>query len=104
MLVQHNEQCRPSPRGAGCSTVLLSSLGREGERIKRTGGRAEMPLGQVQVDGSDLEVAMAEQDLNGAQVGAGFEKVCGETMPQGVGMDAPVIEACAFGGNLAGAP
>src|ERR1039458_4839888 len=77
MPVQHSEQCRPSPAEAGCSTVLLSSLGREGERIKRAGGRAEMPLGQMQIDGSDLEVAMAEQDLNGAQVGAGFEKVCG---------------------------
>ena len=60
--------------------MLLSSLGREGERIKRAGGCAEMPLGQMQVDSSDLEVAMAEQDLNGAQVGACFKKVCGETM------------------------
>lgn len=63
-----------------------------------------MPLGQVQVDGSDLKVSMTKQDLNGAQVGAGFEKVCGEAMSQGVGMDAPVIEACAFGGDLAGTP
>src|ERR1017187_9454289 len=104
MPVQHSEQCRPSPAEAGCSTVLLSSLGREGERIKRAGGRAEMPLGQVQIDGSDLEVAMAEQDLNGAHVGTGFEKVCGETMPQSVGMDVSVVEACAFGGDLAGTP
>jgi len=80
MPVQHSEQCRPSPAEAGYSTVLLSSLGREGERIKRAGGCAEMPLGQMQVDSSDLEVAMAEQDLNGAQVGACFKKVCGETM------------------------
>ena len=63
-----------------------------------------MSLREMQVDGSDLEVAMAEQDLNGAQVGAGFEKVCGETMPQSVGMDVSVVEACAFGGDLAGAP
>jgi hypothetical protein len=33
-----------------------------------------MPLGQMQVDGGDFEVAMAEQDLDGAQIGAGFEK------------------------------
>src|SRR5664279_3400038 len=58
----------------------------------------------MQIDGSHFEVAMAEQDLNGAQVRSGFEKVCGETMPQGVGMDAPVIEACAFSGNLTGRP
>jgi hypothetical protein len=30
---------------AGCSTVLVSSLGREGESIERAGGCAEMPLG-----------------------------------------------------------
>src|SRR5271163_455948 len=63
-----------------------------------------MPLGEMQVDSGDLEVAMAEQDLYRAQVRAGFEKVCGETMPQGVGMNAPVIEACALGGDLAGTP
>jgi hypothetical protein len=34
-----------------------------------------MPLGQMQVNGGDLEIAMAEQDLNRAQVGAGFKKV-----------------------------
>jgi hypothetical protein len=39
-----------------------------------------MPLGQMQVDRSYFEVAMAEQDLDGAQVGAGFEKMCGEAM------------------------
>ena len=47
---------------------------------------------------------MAEQDLNSAQIGAGFKQVGGETMSQGVRMDAPVIEAGAFGRNLAGAP
>ena len=31
---------------------------------------------------------MAKQDLNGAQVGAGFKKMCGEAMPQSVRMDA----------------
>ena len=56
----------------------------------------------MQVDGSDLEVAMAEQYLNGAQVGSGFEQVCGETMPQGVRMDVPVPKSGAFGGDLAG--
>jgi hypothetical protein len=50
--------------------VLLSSLGREGESIERAGGRAEMPLGQMQVDGRYFKISMAEQDLDGAQVGA----------------------------------
>ena len=65
-------------------------MGREGECIERAGGGAEMPLGQMQIDGSDFEVAVAKQYLDGAQVRAGFEKVGGETMPQGVRMDAPL--------------
>jgi hypothetical protein len=58
----------------------------------------------MQVDGSDLEVAMAEQDLDGAQIGSGFEQVGGETMAQGVRMNLPVMEAGSFRCNLAGAP
>jgi hypothetical protein len=60
--------------------VLVSSLGREREGIERAGGRAEMSLGQMQVDGSDLEVSVSEQYLDGAQVRAGFKKVRRETM------------------------
>jgi len=63
-----------------------------------------MPLGQVQVDGRYFKVAMTKQDLNGAQVGAGFEKVRGEAMSQGVGMNAAVVEAGALGSDLAGRP
>ena len=47
---------------------------------------------------------MAEQDLNGAQVGAGFKKMCGEAMTQSVGMNAPVVEPGAFSRDLAGTP
>jgi hypothetical protein len=50
------------------------------ESIERAGGRAEMPLGQMQVDGRYFKISMTEQNLDGAQVGAGFKKVCGETM------------------------
>ena len=84
--------------------MLLSSLLSERECIKRAGGRAEMPLGKMQIDGRYFEVAMAEQYLDGAQIGSSFKKVSREAMPQSVRMDAPVIEACAFGGDLAGAP
>jgi hypothetical protein len=38
----------------------------------------------MQVDRSYFEVSMAEQDLNGAQVGAGFKKMCSEAMTQGL--------------------
>ena len=63
-----------------------------------------MPMREMQVDGSDLEVSMTEQYLNGAQVGSGFEKMGGETMAQGVRMDLPVMEAGSFSSNLAGTP
>ena len=53
--------------------MLLSSLRRERERIERAGSRTQMPLGQMQVDCRYFEIAMAEQDLNGAQVSAGFK-------------------------------
>ena len=66
--------------------MLVSSLWGELECIERAGGCAEVPLGQMQVDGSYFEVAMPEQNLDSAQVGSGLKKVCGEAMPQGVGM------------------
>ena len=47
----------------------------------------QMPARQVQVDRGVLQVAMAEQQLNGAQIGAGFEQVSGEAVAQGVGVD-----------------
>jgi len=84
--------------------VLVSSLWKEREGVERAGGCAEMPLGQMQVDGSDLEVSMAKQNLDGAQVSAGFEKVCGEAVSKRVRMDMPVLKAGAFGGQLAGRP
>jgi hypothetical protein len=60
--------------------VLVSSLPRERERIERAGGRAEMPLRQMQIDGRYFEVAMTEQYLDSAQVGAGFKQMCGEAV------------------------
>ena len=60
--------------------MLVSSLGREHKGIERAGGRAEMPLGQMQVDGSDFEVSVSKQYLDGTQVRAGFKKVRRETM------------------------
>src|ERR1019366_5603275 len=63
-----------------------------------------MPLRQMQVDGRYFEIAMAEQDLNRAQVGAGLKKMCGEAVPQSVRMDVPVIEAGSFSSNLAAPP
>ena len=39
-----------------------------------------MAPGQVQVDGSVCELGMAEKNLDGAQVGPGFQHVGCETM------------------------
>jgi hypothetical protein len=61
-----------------------------------------MPLGQMQVNGRYFKIAMAEQYLDGAQVGASFKKVGRETVAQSVGMNAPVVEASAFSSDLAG--
>lgn len=84
--------------------MLVSSLRRECERIERAGGCAQMPLGQMKVDRSNFKVSMAEQYLNGAQVGAGFEKMCGEAVTQSVWMNAPVLKSSALSSDLAGRP
>ena len=84
--------------------MLMSSLRRERERIERAGGRTQMPLGQMQVDCRYFEVAMPEQNLNRAQISTGFKKMGRETVAQRVGMNASVVEASAFGSDLAGRP
>ena len=70
--------------------MLLFSLDRERECIERAGGGVEMPLGEMQVDRRFLKVAMTQQHLDGAQVGTGFEQVCGEAVARVWGMDALV--------------
>jgi hypothetical protein len=40
-----------------------------------------MALGEVQVDGGFFQIAMAQQDLDGAQIRAGFQQMSGEAMP-----------------------
>ena len=57
-----------------------SILRRKAERIELAGGRAEVLLGEMKIDGRYFEVAMAEQYLDGTKVSAGFEKMCRETM------------------------
>ena len=53
-----------------------------------------MPLGEMQVDRRFLKVAMSEQHLNGAQVGAGFKEMSGKAVAQSMGMEVPVLESC----------
>ena len=78
-----------------CSAVI---------RRAAAGTAATMQRGCGWRDGCNFEVAMAEQDLNGAQVSSCLKKMGRETVAQRVGMDAPVVEASPFGGNLTGAP
>ena len=54
------------------------------QRIQRTGGRVQMPLRKMEVDGGLFQIAMAQQDLNGAQIRAGFQQMRGETVAQRV--------------------
>ena len=68
------------------STLLRSILCRlhQGERIQRARGGFEPRLRQVQVAAGGLQIRMAEQQLNGAQVCAGFKQMSREAVPQGV--------------------
>ena len=44
----------------------------------------QMPLREMEVNSRILEPLMAHQQLNGAQVGAGFKKMCREAMATGI--------------------
>src|ERR1700730_5256970 len=72
--------------------------------IQRTAGGAEMAPGEMQIDRRFFQVAMPQQHLNGAQVGAGFEQMRGKAVAQSMGMDVLVLKTGAFGGLLTGVP
>ena len=57
----------------------------------------------MEIDGGLFQVAMAEQKLNGAQIGAGLEQMRGKAVPQRVRVDV-FADAGAFGGFAAGMP
>ena len=56
---------------AGWSGCVVRIVG-ERQRIERTGGGLQMPLRQMQVHRGRLQVTVAQQKLDGAQVGAGL--------------------------------
>src|ERR1700736_3262140 len=62
-----------------------------------------MTLRKMEVDGGLFEIAMPKQDLNGAQIRTRLEKMRGEAVAQGVGMDL-FLDACALGRFLARVP
>ena len=46
---------------------------------------AQQPGGlHVRVDLGGVDGRVAKQNLNGAQIGAAFQQMCGEGMPEGV--------------------
>ena len=47
---------------------------------------------QVRIDRGLFEIAMPEQDLDRAKIGAGFEKMSRQAVPQGVRIDVLVLE------------
>src|ERR1039458_3508162 len=75
----------------------------ERERVQGAGRGPHMALRQVDVNHGFAQVGMAEQQLDGAQVGAGFEQMCGEAMSKSVGMQR-LVDPGAFGGLPAGVP
>ena len=48
--------------------------------VERTRRRAQMPVGQVQVDRRFFQITMSQQNLNRAQVRAGFQQMGGEAV------------------------
>ena len=54
------------------------------EQVQRTGGRADLGGRNPQVAHGGLQTPMPEQELDGAQVGAGLEEMDREGMAQGL--------------------
>jgi len=52
--------------------------------VKRAGGAGTRTLDDVQVDHGGFDAGMAEQGLDGPDVGVGFEEVGGKGMPEGM--------------------
>jgi hypothetical protein len=61
-----------------------------------------MVFGKMQVDGGFFQIAMPEQQLNGTQVGTGFQEVGGKTVAQCVRMNIFSLETGPAGGMTTG--
>lgn len=57
----------------------------------------------MEIDGRFFQALMAQQNLNGPQIGAGLEQMRGETVAQGMRMDV-FPEAGLLGSLLTGMP
>src|SRR5467141_3695001 len=71
------------------------------QRVQRTRSRMEVTFGEMEVDGGLFQIAMTQQDLNGAQIRACFEQMSGEAVAQDVWVYS-LFDACSLGRLLAG--
>ena len=60
----------------------------------------EVTFGEMEVDGGLFQIAMTQQDLNGAQIRACFEQMSGEAVAQDVWIYS-LFDACSLGRLLA---
>ena len=72
-------------------------------RHKMFGRFAEMPLRDMDINGGLLQIAVAEQNLNGAQVGAGLQQMGGKAVTKDMQMKR-FANPGAPGGRTAGVP
>jgi hypothetical protein len=75
----------------------------EGQPFERVGDLLQMALGEMEILGRGLQIFMSQQQLNGAQVGAGFEKMRGPTVSNQMGRYM-LANTGPLGGLVAGQP
>src|SRR3954453_311368 len=72
----------PRPLRAEARAWFDFASGRDAEAVERAAGRFQRGRGDVKVLGGGAEAVVPEQDLDGAEVGAGLEQVGREAVPQ----------------------
>ena len=75
----------------------------ERQRVQGAGRGSHMALRQADVNHGFAQVGVAEQQLDGAQVGAGFHQMGGEAVPPSVRMQR-LFDSGALGGLTTGVP
>src|SRR6266852_9604435 len=71
------------------------------QRVQRTRCRVEVTFGEMEVDGGFFQIAMTQQDLNGAEMCGWFEQMSSEAVAQDVWVYF-LFDACSLRRLLAG--
>ena len=87
---------------AGYTPGLGSPLGQRREPVERAGHGADRGVGDAGVKGRGVELGVAEQHLDDADVGILFEQVGGEAVPQRMRRH-PLLDPGGLGGGVDGA-